>query len=124
MMTVAAGVGISDVALAKHCKKANIRERLKKLEEVLKSARALEHELPHLPAPNFTYSEENIVAEDESIELIDGAAKFACGYEGLLHGRFRVFFRPKKTRPFHCVPVMCLATADSRVRPKARCPPT
>jgi len=43
------------------------RERLRKLEEACETARALEKEMPHLPAPNFTYSEEKIAAESSSI---------------------------------------------------------
>jgi hypothetical protein len=44
---------------------------------------------------------------------IDRAAQFACGWERGLHARPRVFLRPKNTRPFHRVPVMWRAIADS-----------
>jgi transcriptional regulator with XRE-family HTH domain len=47
------------------------RERLSKLEETCGTARALENEMPHLPPPNFTYSEEKIAAESRSINSHD-----------------------------------------------------
>jgi hypothetical protein len=47
------------------------RERLNKLEEACKSARTLEKEMPHLPPPNFIYSEEKIAAESRSINSHD-----------------------------------------------------
>jgi transcriptional regulator with XRE-family HTH domain len=47
------------------------RERLNKLEEACKTARTLEKEMPHLPPPNFIYSEEKIAAESRSINSHD-----------------------------------------------------
>jgi hypothetical protein len=47
------------------------RERLEKLKEACETARALEQEMPHLPDPNFSHSEEKIKAEAESIESHD-----------------------------------------------------
>ena len=44
---------------------------------------------------------------------VDRAAELPFDYERLLHDRPRVFFRPKKTRPFHWVPVICRAMAES-----------
>jgi transcriptional regulator with XRE-family HTH domain len=42
-------------------------ERLNDLERACETARTLEGEMRHLPVPNFTYSEEKIAAESESI---------------------------------------------------------
>jgi transcriptional regulator with XRE-family HTH domain len=47
------------------------RHRLNKLEEACKTARALEKEMPHLPAASFMYSDEKIAAESRSIEAHD-----------------------------------------------------
>lgn len=47
------------------------RERLNKLEEACETARMLEKEMPHLPPPNFIYSEEKIAAESRSISSHD-----------------------------------------------------
>ena len=47
------------------------RKRLEKLKEACETARALEQEMPHLPDPNFSYSEEKIKKETESIESHD-----------------------------------------------------
>ena len=47
------------------------RERLDKLEEACATARKLEKEMPHLPPPNFIYSEEKIAAESRSIDSRD-----------------------------------------------------
>jgi len=47
------------------------QDRLRQLEQACENARALEHEMPHLPVPNFTYSEEKIAAESESIDAHD-----------------------------------------------------
>jgi len=47
------------------------RERLNKLQEACKTARTLEKEMPHLPPPNFIYSEEKITAESRSINSHD-----------------------------------------------------
>lgn len=47
------------------------RERLEKLIEACKTARTLEQEMPHLPDPNFSYSEEKIKIEAESIKSHD-----------------------------------------------------
>lgn len=47
------------------------RERLNKLEEACSTARTLEEEMPHLPSPNFSYSEEKIAAESRSIDAHD-----------------------------------------------------
>lgn len=47
------------------------RDRLRKIEHACEAARALEREMRHLPVPNFTYSEEKIVAEAGSIDSHD-----------------------------------------------------
>jgi len=47
------------------------RERLNKLQEACKIAGTLEKEMPHLPPPNFIYSEEKIAAESSSINSHD-----------------------------------------------------
>jgi transcriptional regulator with XRE-family HTH domain len=47
------------------------RERLNKLQEACKIARTLEKEMPHLPPPNFIYSEEKITAESSSVNSHD-----------------------------------------------------
>jgi transcriptional regulator with XRE-family HTH domain len=47
------------------------RERLAKLEEANKAARAIENEMAHLPPSDFTYSDEKIVAEACSINSHD-----------------------------------------------------
>ena len=47
------------------------RERLRKLEEAFKAARALENEMAHLPPPDFTHSDEKIAAEARSIKSHD-----------------------------------------------------
>jgi transcriptional regulator with XRE-family HTH domain len=47
------------------------RRRLTKLEEACQAARVLEKGMPHLPPPNFIYSEEKIAAESRSIDAHD-----------------------------------------------------
>jgi hypothetical protein len=47
------------------------RERLGELERACERARSLESEMWHLPVPNFTYSEEKIAAEADSIASND-----------------------------------------------------
>ena len=47
------------------------REQILQVESACEAARRLEREAPHLPLPNFTYSEEKIVAEHESIDRRD-----------------------------------------------------
>ena len=47
------------------------RERLRKLEAACSTARALEDDMAHLPPSNFTYSDEKIRAESESIDFND-----------------------------------------------------
>ena len=47
------------------------RRRLTRLEEACQAARVLEKEMPHLPPPNFIYSEEKIAAESRSIDAHD-----------------------------------------------------
>lgn len=47
------------------------RNRLSKLEDACEAAQALENEMPHLPPPNFIYSEEKIAAESGSIDSND-----------------------------------------------------
>jgi transcriptional regulator with XRE-family HTH domain len=53
------------------------REHLKKLKGACESARSLEEEMRHLPGSNFTYSEEKITAESDSIDRHDLFGTFA-----------------------------------------------
>src|SRR5262249_45381778 len=47
------------------------RERIDAVERACEAARAAERDIRYLPLPNFTYSEENIAAEHESISRRD-----------------------------------------------------
>jgi len=47
------------------------RDRIRQVEQACENARNLEREMPYLPVPNFTYSEEKIAAESESIDAHD-----------------------------------------------------
>lgn len=47
------------------------RDRIAKIEEAWEGARKLENEIQYLPVPNFIYSEQKIVAEQESIDRWD-----------------------------------------------------
>jgi DNA-binding Xre family transcriptional regulator len=62
------------------------RERISEVERACDNAEKLEREIRHFPAPNFTYSDEKIVGEHESINRRDlfGAWFYECGIKNIL----------------------------------------
>jgi transcriptional regulator with XRE-family HTH domain len=70
---------------------ASLRQRHERLEEVeraCENARNAENAISHLPLPDFTYSEEKIAAEKESIEGRDLFANWVENNDNLTHSPF------------------------------------
>jgi transcriptional regulator with XRE-family HTH domain len=73
------------------------RERLDKLEEACSTARTLEKEMPHLPPPNFIYSEEKIAAESRSIDNHD---IFGMGFGDHDFSEYHSYIADDEDNPF------------------------
>jgi transcriptional regulator with XRE-family HTH domain len=65
------------------------RDRVSEVERACENARNLEREIRHFPVPNFTYSEEKIAAEHESIDRRDLFGGWLCEKADLLDPAFR-----------------------------------
>jgi transcriptional regulator with XRE-family HTH domain len=76
------------------------RDRVSEVKRACENARNLEQEIRHFPVPNFTYSEEKIAAEHESIGRCDLFGAWFYEKADLLDPAFRHDFETETENPF------------------------